>query len=272
MTFYPIGVYEKALYVKELKDMIEDAARIGFDLFELSVDETDIRMERLEWTREQRRNLSRYASDAGIPLYSMCFSAHRKYPMGSADKEIEKKSMEMMRQAIRLSCDLGIRVIQMAGYDVFYEPHTSDTVRRFEENLEKSVEMAANAGVMLAVETVENHITSVRKAMELVRKIPSPWLGIYPDTANLYMTGCAVPEELRMGKGHMTAIHVREAPDDEYIPYGQGKLDFDRIFQVLKEAGFHGPLVVELWNQINPEYKKILAEAIAFLREKMERC
>lgn len=269
MTFYPIGVYEKSLYVKELKYMLEDAARIGFDLFELSIDETNHRMERLKWTQEQRQKLVKQAGDVGIPLYSICFSAHRKYPMGSADKEIERKSMEMMRQAIRLSCDLGIRVIQMAGYDVFYEPHTLDTARRFEENLEKSVELAANAGVMLAVETVENHITSVKKAMELVEKIQSPWFGIYPDTANLYMTDCSVPEELQMGKGHMTAVHVREAPDEMYIPYGQGKLDFDRIFQVLKEAKFHGPVVVELWNQTNPEYEKILGEAITFLRGKM---
>ncbi len=270
MSVYPIGVYEKSLYVKNLDQMFEDASRIGFDLFEISIDESDLRLDRLNWNKEERNHVIKAAADAGIRLYSICFSGHRKYPMGSASKEIEKKAMEMMEKAVGLAYDLGIPVIQMAGYDVFYEPHSDDTAKRFEENLQKSAEMAANAGIMLSVETVEKYVTSVKKAIEIIRKIDSPWLNIYPDIANLYMTGCLVEEELRKGKGHITSVHVREAPDDEYIPFGKGQLDFDGIFRVLKEIKFHGPLVVELWNQTNSGYKNILMEAIAFLKRKME--
>jgi Putative L-xylulose-5-phosphate 3-epimerase len=271
MSVYPIGIYEKALYVKKLEWMLDNASRLGFDLFEISVDESDMRMSRLEWNKDKRNRVLRAASHAGIRLFSICFSGHRKYPMGSADPEIEKRAMVMMKQAIGLAYDLGIPVIQMAGYDVFYEPHTEDTAKRFDENLQKSVDMAAGAGIMLSVENVEKYVTSVEKAMELVRWIDSPWLSVYPDVANLYMTGCRVQEEFRKGKGHITAVHVREAPDDVYLPFGQGKLDFDGIFQVLKEIRFHGPLVVELWNQTNPEYENVLTEAIAFLKREMER-
>ena len=51
----------------------------------------------------------------------MCLSGHRKYPLGSHDKEIQKKSLEIMKKAIDFAADLGIRIIQLAGYDVYYE-------------------------------------------------------------------------------------------------------------------------------------------------------
>ncbi len=46
----------------------------------------------------------------------MCLSGHRKYPLGSHDKEIQKKSLEIMKKAIDFAADLGVRIIQLAGY------------------------------------------------------------------------------------------------------------------------------------------------------------
>ena len=50
---------------------------------------------------------------------------------------------------------LGIRIIQLAGYDVYYEESTSETVQRFGENLKKCERMAARAGIVLGFETME---------------------------------------------------------------------------------------------------------------------
>ncbi len=50
---------------------------------------------------------------------SMCLSGHRKYSLGSSDPKICARGMEIMEKAIRLSEDLGIRIIQLAGYDVY---------------------------------------------------------------------------------------------------------------------------------------------------------
>ena len=46
---YRYGIYEKALFKKPLPQLLEDAARAGFDNFELSLDETDERLGRLDW-------------------------------------------------------------------------------------------------------------------------------------------------------------------------------------------------------------------------------
>ena len=51
----------------------------------------------------------------------MCLSAHRRFPLVVKTKKFVKKSFEIMEKAIDLSVNLGIRTIQLAGYDVYYE-------------------------------------------------------------------------------------------------------------------------------------------------------
>ena len=271
MRTHPIGVYEKALYKKPLPERFDDAARLGFDLFEISIDETPERIARLEMSRSERKEIREAAFDAGIDLYSFCFSAQRKYAMGSADPAVVRRSMEMMQQAIDLAVDLGVRIIQVAGYDVFYEPHTEDTANRYNENLAISADLAQRAGVTLAVETVETYITSVRKGLEVIRPIDSPFLTLYPDTANLYTMGFVPEDELGLAGREMAALHIRDCPDDVCTPYGEGLLDFDKIFDVLKKNRFAGPFVVELWNEDEPAYESILTEAITFIEGYCER-
>lgn len=132
---YRYGVYEKALLKTPLPAMLDRAASLGFETFELSLDETDERLSRLSWTAADRRALRRSAEDAGVQLYSACFSGQRRFPMGSLDGETRRRSLALMEQAIHLCVDLGIRVLQVAGYDVYYEPRTPETGRRYLEGL-----------------------------------------------------------------------------------------------------------------------------------------
>ena len=146
MKAYTLGLYEKAM-PKELnwKEKLETAKATGYDFVEISIDETDEKLARLDWSKEERRELVDLMYQIGVPIRTMCLSGHRKYPIGSNDPKICARGMEIMEKAIQLADDLGIRIIQLAGYDVYYEESTSETVQRFEENLKKCERMAAIA-------------------------------------------------------------------------------------------------------------------------------
>ena len=122
---YLLGMYEKAV-PKELDwlERLEVARESGFDYVEISVDETDDKLARLDWSADERRELVQLQEKTGVPIRSMCLSGHRKYPFGATDPEVRAKSMDIMKKAIDLACDLGVRTIQLAGYDVYYEPGT----------------------------------------------------------------------------------------------------------------------------------------------------
>ena len=151
---YTLGLYEKAM-PKELtwKEKMLAAKEAGFDFIEISIDETDEKLARLNWSKEERLELVSLMKETGVPIRTMCLSGHRKYPLGSNDPEICARGMEIMEKAIELSEDLGIRIIQLAGYDVYYEEGSQETRERFEKNLRKATLMAAKAGVTMGFET-----------------------------------------------------------------------------------------------------------------------
>ena len=70
---------------------------------------------------------------------------------------------------------LNIRVIQIAGYDVFYEEKLLKQ-GNFSSRSEKGVEEAAQYGVILAVEIMDDpFMNSIQKFLEIKEQIPSPF-------------------------------------------------------------------------------------------------
>ncbi len=197
----------------------------------------------------------------------MCLSGHRKYPLGSSDPAVRERSMEIMEKAICLAEDLGIRIIQLAGYDVYYEESTEETKAWFGENLKKAALMAARAGVGLGFETMETEfMNTVEKAMKYVDEVSSMYLNVYPDignTTNAAKTyGTDVLEDLRTGRGHLAAMHLKETVPGVFreVPYGQGHVDFEGAIKTAWELGIRR-YVTEFWYTGNPEWKEDLLDA-----------
>lgn len=268
MKAYALGLYEKAM-PNELtwKEKLQVAKNAGYDYVEISIDETDAKLARLDMTREERQNLVRIMEEAGLPIRSMCLSGHRKYPFGSNDPETEKRSMEIMEKAVILAEDLGIRVIQLAGYDVYYEESSEATLARFEKNLKKATLMAARAGVMLGFETMETEfMNTVGKSMKYVSLIDSAYLGVYPDSGNLTnaakMYGTDVLEDLSSGKGHLAALHLKETVPGKFreIPFGTGHVDFPAIIDTAWDLGIRR-YVTEMWYTGNPDWENDIRHA-----------
>ena len=183
---YRIGLYEKAM-PSELtwEERLESAKDAGYDYIEMSVDETDMRRSRLDWDDGQIFELLEAQKKVGLPIETICFSAQRKYPLGS--KIWEEEAKELLRKGVIFAKKLGIRIIQTQGYDCYYEETSDETTReRFYRNLEEGTIFAGSHGVMLAMETMENDfMNTVEKAMYSVNRVNSPYLQVYPDIGNI---------------------------------------------------------------------------------------
>ena len=95
--------------------------------------------------------------ETNVRIISLCLSGHRKYPLGTLNEKDNEKAMEMLYKACDLAQYLGIRIIQLAGYDVFYEESTEKTKKKFIENVKIAVGYAASKGVILAFETMNDY-------------------------------------------------------------------------------------------------------------------
>lgn len=275
---YLIGLYEKAM-PKELswKEKLTYAKEAGYDYVEISIDETDEKLERLLMTKGERHELKRVMDEVGIPLRTMCLSGHRKYPLGSADPATEARGLEIMEKAVELAADLGIRIIQLAGYDVYYEESTEDTKERFLKNLKAAANMAARSGILMGFETMETELmNTVEKAMYYVNKVNSPYLQVYPDCGNItnaaVMYGKDVLEDLRSGEGHLVALHLKETVPGKFreIPFGTGHVDFEKIIDTAWSLGVR-KYVTEFWYTGNENWVEDLHMARKMMGDLLDK-
>lgn len=263
MKPYSIGLYEKAMPAAlDWREKLKCAKACGYDFLEISIDETEEKLARLDWTREERWRLAELMKETGLPVRSMCLSGHRKYPMGSADPAIRARGMEIMEKAIQLADDLGIRVIQLAGYDVYYEQSDMETKAHFAQNLKKAVSMAAVKGVVLGFETMETEFMNTTwKSNYYVNMMRSPYLGVYPDSGNLtnaaVLYGSSVLEDLESGRGHIVALHLKETVPGKFreIPFFTGHVDFSAVIAKAWELGVRR-YVTEMWDIGSPTWKR----------------
>lgn len=271
-----LGIYEKALPKNiSWEERLQLAKSLGFDFVEMSIDETDERLARLDWSENSRNEVSQAIVKTGVTIQSLCLSGHRRYPLGSVDPVIRGKGLEIMAKAIDLASDLGIRVIQLAGYDVYYEKKSVATRSFFIENLEKSVALAARKQITLAIEIMDDSfMSSITKYKRIKKQIPSPWLQVYPDLGNL----SAWPEndpgyELELGKGSIVATHLKDtlAVTDNFsgkfkgVPFGEGCVDFLGCLKTMKSFSYNGPFLIEMWSEESPDFKEEIKTAKAFL-------
>lgn len=277
MKSYKLGLYEKAMPNSlSFEEKMIAAKKAGFDYIEISIDETDEKLSRLDWDSKTRKNLVELMQKQDMPIRSMCLSGHRKYPFGSSDEKTEQKSLDIMQKALQLADDLGIRVIQLAGYDVYYEQSNESTREKFEKNLKKAVYMANKYGIVLGFETMENDfMDTVEKSMYYVNKINSPYLGVYPDCGNLTNASIIykkdVVDDIATGSGHIVAMHLKETVVGKYreIPFGTGHVDFDRIIEKATSMGIRR-FVTELWHT-DDKWEEHIKFANDMMREKIEK-
>ena len=263
----PFGIYEKAIKPQEWEKMFADASSAGYRNYEISLDES------LHWDDKQYDEVRRAARNQNIRILSACFSGHRRFPLGSSSRDLEERGIRMMREGIAFCQNLGVRMLQVAGYDAFYEPRSHETAARYRENILKCLEWAEQAGVMLAIEPVEVNLVKVSDTLRLVKEADSPWLQIYPDIANMKSLGIDPVTELPQGRGHIANVHVRDSlPDYFYgVPLGTGNMDFIGVFKALDAMEYRGPLTIEMWNETEENYMDIISGARTFMIDKI-RC
>ncbi len=274
-----LGIYEKAFpseYSWERK--LLTAKSLGFDFVEMSIDESDEKLERLNWDKKTRKSFAALVSDTETAVPSICLSAHRRFPLGSRDPEVRKRGLELLLQAIDFAVDTGIRTIQLAGYDVYYEPSDEDTVFWFYQGLARGLAYAAVRQVTLSMEIMDyEFMNSVVKFLNMKNRLNSPWFALYPDVGNLSAWNHDVLSELELGIGYVTCIHLKDTiavgPDSpgtfKGVPFGAGCVNFTAVFRKLAELHYSGPFLIEMWSSASQDPVAEIRKAKAWMLDRM---
>jgi L-ribulose-5-phosphate 3-epimerase len=251
----PVGIYEKAFPGEySLEQVLASAKQAGYDFVEISIDESPARIDRLSWSRAERAALRKAIFDIGIPIWGMGVSAHRKFPLGSASADLRQRGLDILNRSIDLAADVGVKVVQIMGYDAFYEPSNSNTQAGYLEGLRDGVNWASAAGIMLGLENGDHELVdSVEKIMRFVNTLQSPWFQAYPDIGNMNAAGYSPLKQLPLAAGHLVGVHVKDTRPGELrgVPLEQGNVPLRETLQLLASMGYAGPLVMEMWAHLD---------------------
>lgn len=248
------------------REKLECAKACGYDFVEISIDEKDDKLARLDWSADERRDLVALMEEVGIPIRSMCLSGHRKYPLGASAPAVQQRSMEIMEKAI-----------QLAGYDVYYEDSTPQTKANFIHNLKTAAEMAAVKGFVMGFETMEtDFMNTTWKSMFYVNMVNSPYLGVYPDSGNLTNAavsyGINVLDDLESGRDHIVALHLKETVPGKFreIPFLTGHVDFPAVIAKAWDLGVRR-YVTEMRDVGKPTWKEDIIFANTQMRALLDQ-
>jgi len=267
----PIGLYEKALPPElSWEERLAAAGQAGYDFVEISIDESDERLSRLDWSASEKAAMRQSIANTGVKIMTMCLSGHRKYPLGSHDPKVRQQGLDILYKAIEFAGDIGLRVVQVMGYDVFYETPDEETDAYFREGLYRGTQFAGQAGVMLGLENLDTpYVENLSQGLDIIQEIDSPWLKLYPDIGNLAAAGYSPPEEIRRAKNQILGVHVKDAMPKVIrgIPFEEGIVPFKESFRALAESGFWGMLGVEIWGDrhVGDDPVSAAAEARSFV-------
>ncbi len=268
-----IGVYEKALPVlPDWPARFAEARSAGFDFLEIAIDETDEKLARMDWPAREKQSFTAAFMAEGLPVQTLIFSVLRRFPLASPDADMRRKAGDLLRQGIEFAATTGIRRLQIPGYYSFYEPAGPDGWQRYTDALHQGAEHAADANVMLGLENMDGEdVLSLETALTHVEAVNSPWLHLYPDIGNLAANGLDVREQLKLASGHLIGIHLKDTKPGVYrrVPFGEGIVPFEDAFRTLGEIGYQGTLLIEMWNDDNPESQGIVKDSLAFIRQNL---
>lgn len=270
---YYLGQYEKSMpNDMSLREKLALSKETGFDYMELSVDETDEKLSRIYLGKKELKEMKSIIDGEGQPIRSICLSAHRKYPLGSEDEKTAQKSLDISKRAVEFAAFMGIRNIQLAGYDVYYEPSSEKTRDRFLKNLKKNAEFAASFGVGLGFETMETpFMNTAEKAMKYVDAVNSPYLNVYPDIGNIRNAAEDVVKDLKTAKGHIIAAHLKETKEGLFrdVPFGTGRTPYVPCIRELIDQNVR-MFVLEFWYDKKSDPKRYVKEGFDYITEKFE--
>lgn len=275
--FY-VGSYEKAFPEEvSLNDMLTTSAESGYDFFELSIDRTDKRIDRL-YNREFQEEMISVLNNSPIRIGSICLSALGTYTLGSPDKVNRNKAIDIFMHAVLFAEKCCIPIVQIPACDVpKFDARSKYTDNLFMENLAFVIDYASIHGVLVGLENMENdYMDSVRKSMRAVNRINSPYFQLYPDAGNItsaaLLSHIDIEKDMYVGKGHYLAFHLKETRPEKYggLFYGEGHVDFEEITKLAWNLGARR-FVMEYWYTGNPEWRTDLKKANSLCRKWIEQ-
>jgi L-ribulose-5-phosphate 3-epimerase len=157
-------------------------------------------------------------------------------------------------KAVRWAAEYGLPIMNTA---VGGHQSADENEAAFLANIGSLADAADEAGVVVALEIHGDIMASSKETLPLLKKIGRDSVKVNYDTANVeYYSGDTAVEDLPKIAPHLAHVHLKDTTGGKgnwnFPAIGDGTVDFARVLEILREAGYSGPYSVELEFQGEP--------------------
>jgi sugar phosphate isomerase/epimerase len=156
--------------------------------------------------------------------------------------------------AVRWAAEYGIPIVNTA---VGGHQSADENESAFLANVAELADAAEDAGVVVALEIHGDIMASSKETLPLLDKIARSSIKVNYDTANVeYYSGDRAVDDLPLIAPHLAHVHLKDTTGGKgnwnFPAIGEGTVDFGRVLQILRGAGYDGPYSVEIEFQGEP--------------------
>lgn len=129
--------------------------------------------------------------------------------------------------------------------------HVEESESAFLANIGTLADAAQAAGIVVALEIHGDLMASGERSLPLLDRIGHPAVKVNYDTANVeHYSGARAVDDLPHVADRVANVHLKDMRggkgDWDFPAIGEGHVDFGRVVEILRGAGFEGPYSVEI--------------------------
>jgi len=228
---YRIGACDWSIGKQSDVDALALANTLGLDGVQVSLGTVQNGMH-LRRKDVQQTYLKAVAAN-GVEISSLAIGELNNVPYKS-----EPETEEWVRDSIHVAKAMECRVVLLAFFskgDIKGdEAGIAEVIRR----LKKVAPIAEQADVILGIESW----LSADELLAIIDKIGSTHVRVYYDVANATEMGYDIYREMKqLGSEYICEVHAKE----NGALLGQGKIDFQKVYDTLDEIGYEGWVILE---------------------------
>ncbi len=134
-------------------------------------------------------------------------------------------------------------------YAITFGTDRPEEVDHYLKSMSEAAAYGRDKGVQVVMKPHGGSSGASQEIIAAIKTVNNPNFKIWYDAGNIiYYTGKDPIEELKPVAQYVTGFCAKDCGSpkgDVMIQFGTGKVDFKGVFQVLKAAGFNGPIMVE---------------------------
>lgn len=261
------SIFSTSLTALDLRDAIRVAAEVGYDAIEMGCFAPHLTLEMAEARGDE---VGVWLREAGLPVSALSLTVSYT----SEDDGVWRANVDETCRFIRLCSKFGTRLVKTMPGEPASAQATDKHWDRFRRAMDTIVPVAEAEGVKLALETHLGHLSDTIQTAARCLEAGSPeMLGVNLDFCNVRTCHEDPLAAIDRFRGRLYLTHVKDSlfstESGEYVPMGEGKMDYAPILERLWAIGYEGYLSVEcLYPRAkNEDPRGAVAHDLSVLRE-----